>query len=155
MRTIPREFFVTSGEAFSSISQLNAFDHALKNARIEQCNLVPVSSILPPTCQERGWKKVSAGSITHTVMARMDGVGEATIAAGIAWAWEERMRYGLVAEASGHMEREALRTILRGRIDEMADARGVQIQDASFRIEVLKVPLKTFGCVLAALIFLP
>ena len=102
---IPKEFFVTSGEAFSSISQLNAFDHALKNARIEQCNLVPVSSILPPACKEREWKKILAGSITNTVIARMDGKGETMIAAGIAWAWEKNMRYGLVAEANGHMDR--------------------------------------------------
>ena len=88
-------------------------------------------------------------------MARMDGTGETTIAAGIAWAWEEHKIYGLVAEASGHMEREALRIVLRRRIDEMADARGVQIQDTSFRIQVLKVPPKAFGCVLVALIFLP
>ncbi len=152
---IPKEFFVTSGEAFSSISQLNAFDHALKNARIEQCNLVPVSSILPPTCKEREWKKISVGSITHTVMARMDGEGETTIAAGISWAWERNMKCGLVAEANGHMNRKVLRETLRGKINEMAEAREIEIQEMSFRIEALGVPNGNYGCVLAALIFIP
>ena len=152
---IPKEFFVTSGEAFSSISQLNAFDHALKNARIEQCNLVPVSSILPPACKERGWKKIPVGSITHTVMARMDGKGETTIAAGIAWAWERNMKCGLIAEANGHMDRKVLRETLRGKINEMAEAREIEIQEISFQIEVLKVPNGNYGCVLAALVFIP
>jgi len=44
---IPKEFFVTSAKATSPVSELNAFDLALKNAGIAQCNIVPVSSILP------------------------------------------------------------------------------------------------------------
>ena len=70
---IPKEFFVTSGRATSPVSGLNAFDLALKNAGIAQCNLVPVSSILPPECKERKWRKLPAGAITHAVVARMGG----------------------------------------------------------------------------------
>jgi len=152
---IPKEFFVTSGEAISRISQLNAFDRALKNAGIEQCNLVPVSSILPPTCKESEWKKIPAGSITHTVIARMDGEGETTIAAGIAWAWEKNMKYGLVAEANGRMGKKALRETLEWKIKEMAKAREIEINKIGYRTDVLSVPTGNYGCAIAALVFIP
>lgn len=152
---IPKEFFVTGGEAISPISQLNAFDRALKNARIEQCNLVPVSSILPPTCKEREWKKIPAGSITYTVIARMDGKGETTIAAGIAWAWGKNMIHGLIAEANGHMDKKTLEKTLKWRIKEMAKTRGIEIEKIGYRAEVLRVPIENYGCVIAALVFIP
>lgn len=152
---IPKEFFVTSGEAISPISQLNAFDRALKNAGIEQCNLVPVSSILPPTCKEREWKKILAGSITHTVIARIDGKGETMIAAGIAWAWEKNMKYGLVAEANGHMDKKALKETLEWKIKEMAKTREIEIDKIGYRTNVLSVPIENYGCVIAALVYVP
>lgn len=152
---IPKEFFVTSGKAISPISQLNAFDRALKNARIEQCNLVPVSSILPPTCKERKWKKIPAGSITHTVIARMDGEGETTIAAGIAWTWEKNIKYGLVAETQGHMDVKAMKETLEWKIREMAKTREIEIDRISYRTEVLKVPAKNYGSVIVALVYIP
>ena len=98
---IPKEFFVTSGKATSPISELNAFDSALKNAGIAQCNLVSVSSVLPPGCKEIEWKQMPIGSITHAVVARMNAEGEATIGAGIVWAWAEDKKYGIVAETYG------------------------------------------------------
>ena len=149
------EFFVTSGDAISPISQLNAFDQALKEAGIEQCNLVPVSSILPPTCKERGLKKIPAGSITHTVLARMDDEGETMIAAGIAWACEKNMKYGLVAEAKGHMNRVVLKETLTWKINEMAKTREISIKKIGYRTEVLRVPIENYGCAIAALIFIP
>jgi arginine decarboxylase len=152
---IPKEFFVTGGEAISPISQLNAFDRALKNARIEQCNLVPVSSILPPTCKEREWKKIPAGSITYTVIARMDGKAETTIAAGIAWAWEKNMKHGLVAEANGHMDKKTLKKTLKWKIKEMAKTREIEIEKIGYRTEALRVPIENYGCVIAALVFIP
>ena len=152
---IPKEFFVTGGEAISPISQLNAFDRALKNAGIEQCNLVPVSSILPPTCKEREWKKIPAGSITYTVIARLDGKGETMIAAGIAWAWEKNMKYGLVVEANGHMDKKALKETLEWKIKEMARTREIEIDKIGYRTNVLSVPIENYGCVIAALVFIP
>ena len=151
---IPREFFVTSGKAISSVSQLNAFDRALKNAGIAQCNLVQVSSILPPGCEEGKLRKVPAGSITHTVMARMDGTEGMTISAGIAWAWEKNGRYGLVAEAHGQMDQESLKATLAWKIREMAKTREIEISEINCRTEVLTVPLENYGCVIAALIYI-
>jgi arginine decarboxylase len=150
---IPEEFFVTSGKATSPVSELNAFDLSLKNAGIAQCNLVAVSSILPPQCKERRWRKLPAGAITHAVVARFDGGEGTTIGAGIAWAWERKGEYGIVAEAHGHMDRKALEETLARRIREMAEIRGIETGKAEFRIEVLRVPEGNYGCVLAALVY--
>lgn len=150
---IPKEFFVTSGKATSTVSQLNAFDLALKNAGVAQCNLVPVSSILPPRCQKRKRKKIPPGSITHAVIARMDGEEGTTIGAGIAWAWEKHKKYGLVAEASGYMDLKALNETLKWKIKEMAKTRKIEIDKINYRTEVLRVPTDNYGCVIAALVY--
>jgi len=150
---IPKEFFITSGKATSPVSELNAFDLALKKAGIAQCNLVPVSSILPQGCKERKWKKITAGAITHAVTAKMDGEEGTTIGAGIAWAWEKNRKYGLVAEAHGYLGFKALRETLEWKIKEMAKIREIEIDKINYRTEVLKVPMDNYGCVIASLVY--
>jgi len=150
---IPKEFFVTSGKATSPVSELNAFDLALKKARIAQCNLVPVSSILPQGCKERKWRKIAAGAITYAVTAKMDGEEGTTIGAGIAWAWEKDRKYGLVAEAHGYIDSKALRETLEWKIKEMAKIREIEIGKVSYRTEVLRVPMDNYGCVMASLVY--
>ncbi|UCH69649.1 MAG: pyruvoyl-dependent arginine decarboxylase [Candidatus Bathyarchaeota archaeon] len=150
---IPREFFTTSGKAISPVSKLNAFDRALKNAGIAQCNLVQVSSILPTGCRKAELKAMPAGSIIYTVMARMDGTEGMAIGAGIAWAWEKTGKYGLVAEAHGQMDRKSLKATLEWKMSEMAKIRGIEIADTTYQTEVLTVPVKNYGCALAALIY--
>ena len=150
---IPKEFFITSGKATSPVSELNAFDLALKKAGIAQCNIVPVSSILPPGCKERKWKKTVAGAITYAVIARIDVEEGTTIGAGIAWAWEKDRKYGLVAEAHGYMDSKALRETLEWKIKEMAKIREIEIDKINYRTEFLRVPMDNYGCVIAALIY--
>jgi len=152
---IPKEFFVTSGKAISPVSELNAFDLALKKAGIAQCNLVSVSSILPQGCKGRRWRKIPAGSITFAVMARMDGDEGTTIGAGIAWAWEKDKKFGLVAEAHGYMDMKALKETLEWKIREMAKIRGIEIDKISYRTEVMRVPMDNYGCVISALVYTP
>lgn len=152
---IPQEFFIVSGKAISSVSELNAFDLALTKAGIGQCNLVPVSSILPPGCKERKWRKIPPGCVTFAVIARMDGSEGTTIGAGIAWAWEKNGKYGLVAEAHGYMDKKALKETLEWKIKEMAEIRKIEINRINYRMEVLRVPMDHYGCVIAALVFNP
>ncbi len=152
---IPKEFFVTSARAISPVSRLNAFDLALKNAGISQCNIVPVSSILPPGCKERKWRKIPAGSITFVVAARMDGEEGVNIGAGIAWTWEKSGEFGIVAEAHGYMDKKALKETLDGKIKEMAEIRGILVTPLRYRIEVLRVPMGNYGCAVATLVYCP
>ena len=47
IKIIPKYYFVVSGAALSTVSPLNAFDGALKEAGIHNLNLVEAFSILP------------------------------------------------------------------------------------------------------------
>jgi arginine decarboxylase len=152
---IPKAFFITSGKAVSPVSELNAFDLALKKAGIAQCNLVCVSSILPKECNETSKQNIDAGSITYSVLARMDGDEGTTVGAGIAWAWAKSKKYGLVAEAHGYMDKKALEETLEWKIKEMAKIRGIKIGLIQTRIEVLRVPMDNYGCVMSALVYRP
>lgn len=57
-------------------NQLQSFELALRSAGIEKCNLVYVSSILPPNCKiipkDSGINQLKAGQITFVVLSRAD-----------------------------------------------------------------------------------
>ncbi|MCU0642033.1 MAG: arginine decarboxylase, pyruvoyl-dependent [archaeon] len=73
MNHVPTKIFLTKGVGIHK-DKLASFELALRNAGIEKCNLVYVSSILPPTCRiipkDEGLKQLKAGQITFCVMAR-------------------------------------------------------------------------------------
>lgn len=70
---IPKKIFLTKGVGAHK-DKLSSFEVSLRNAGIEKCNLVNVSSILPPQCQiiskREGLKLLSPGQVTFCVMAR-------------------------------------------------------------------------------------
>jgi arginine decarboxylase len=152
---IPRKFFVTTGRGLSKVSKLNAFDRALIDAGIGNCNLVPVSSILPGGSEECEVCDIPAGSIVFVVMAKIDGSEGEVLGAGIAWAWEENGRFGVVVEAHDNMDDEKLKTALNDRINEMATMRGIKLKNVKYKVESLTVPKGFYGSVVAALVFLP
>ncbi len=70
---VPKKFFFTKG-AGTHKAELRSFELALRDAGIEKCNLVHVSSILPPECKmmskNEGLKELFPGMVTFTVMSR-------------------------------------------------------------------------------------
>ena len=70
---IPKKVFFTKGVGVHK-DKLASFELALRKAGIEKCNLVYVSSILPPKCkmlsQTDGLNELRPGAITFCVMAR-------------------------------------------------------------------------------------
>jgi arginine decarboxylase len=70
---VPGKIFFTKGVGRHK-DYLQSFELALRDAKIEKCNLVTVSSIFPPGCKriptEEGLKLLQAGQITFAVMAR-------------------------------------------------------------------------------------
>ena len=156
---LPRYFFVTGGKALSPISSLNAFDEALLKAGIAQCNLVPVSSILPSQAIEVEYVRLTPGVIAFTIMARIEGGEGETLSAGVAWAFgtdNEGTRYGLVVEAYGHKGEEELRESLHQKLTRMAEVRSMRLEKIKYRIEYIEsVPAGMYGSALAAVIFVP
>jgi arginine decarboxylase len=70
---VPKKVFFTKGVGRHK-EELQSFEAALRNAGIEKCNLVNVSSIIPPKCKiiskEKGIKQLRPGEITFVVMSR-------------------------------------------------------------------------------------
>lgn len=70
---VPGRVFFTKGVGRHK-EYLQSFELALRDAKIEKCNLVTVSSIFPPGCRristEEGVKLLQPGQITFAVMAR-------------------------------------------------------------------------------------
>ena len=70
---IPELFFLTKGVG-KHRDQPQSFELALRDAGIQYCNLVNVSSIVLPGCKlisrEQGLKMLQAGEITKMVQAR-------------------------------------------------------------------------------------
>ncbi len=70
---IPKKVFFTKGVGVHK-DKLASFELALRKAGVEKCNLVYVSSILPPSCkmipQTDGLNELKPGQITYCVMAR-------------------------------------------------------------------------------------
>jgi arginine decarboxylase len=70
---VPKKLFFTRGVGFHK-EELRSFELALRGAGIEKCNLVSVSSILPPCCKiiskGEGLKQLLPGQIVYCVMAR-------------------------------------------------------------------------------------
>ena len=70
---VPRKLFFTKGVGIHK-EELRSFELALRDAGIEKCNLVTVSSILPPRCKivsrAQGQRELVPGGITFCVLAK-------------------------------------------------------------------------------------
>ena len=70
---VPAKMFFTKGVGRHK-DYLQSFELALRDAGIEKCNIVTVSSIYPPGCKriskDEGLKLLLPGAITFCVMAR-------------------------------------------------------------------------------------
>jgi arginine decarboxylase len=155
---LPKAFFMTKGKASSAISPLNAFDEALMDAGITQCNIVSVSSILPPDAKEIEPVSLTPGTITFAVLARMDGGSRETIGTGVAYAIcssQLGSGYGIVAEAHGYKDERALKAELKYKLDQMAKVRGLIVKQVKYTVESMEVPRGKDGCVVSALVYLP
>jgi len=103
---VPKQVFLTKGVG-KHRNRLQSFELALRQAGVEKCNLVRVSSIMPPKCKiiskTRGLAQLRAGQITFVVLAeestnepsRMVGAG-----IGIAQPADKNI-YGYISEHHG------------------------------------------------------
>ncbi|MCK4884978.1 pyruvoyl-dependent arginine decarboxylase, partial [Candidatus Bathyarchaeota archaeon] len=70
---IPKFLFLTKGVG-SHKERLASFELALRSAGIHRCNIVTVSSIIPPGCKlftkEQGLKMLNSGEITFVVLSK-------------------------------------------------------------------------------------
>ena len=102
-KLIPKRMFFTKGVGYHR-NKLQSFELALRSAGIEKCNLVYVSSILPPDCKiiskDSGINLLKAGQITFVVLSRADtNEPNRLISAAIGLAQPKNNRqYGYISE---------------------------------------------------------
>ena len=109
---VPKKVFFTKGVGVHK-DKLASFELALRKAGIEKCNLVYVSSILPPHCKiltiNNGLELLKPGGITFCVMARNEtNEHNRLISSAIGLAVpKDRKTYGYLSEhhAFGETER--------------------------------------------------
>lgn len=72
MNFVPKKFFLTKGVGIGR-EKLNSFELALRDAKVACYNLVRVSSILPPNCQQvsrdKGITYLGPGQVVFAVIA--------------------------------------------------------------------------------------
>lgn len=70
---VPNKAFFTQGVGIAK-HELQSFELALRDAGIEKCNVVNVSSIIPPNCEilskQKGITYLKPGQITYAVLSR-------------------------------------------------------------------------------------
>lgn len=114
MQMVPKRMFFTKGVGFHK-EELRSFELALRDADIEVCNLVSVSSIYPPGCKiisrKQGVKDLVPGGITYAVIARCstnEPRRQLAASIGLAVPADKRL-YGYLSEhhSYGQTEKEA------------------------------------------------
>lgn len=153
MQLVPSKYFLTSGQAVSSVSPLNAFDKALMSAGICEQNLVAVSSVIPCGAVKTERTEIPMGAVTHCVMSQIRGKSGEYISAGIAYAYRSDGHGGYVAEGHIHGSGETLRSELDRKMKEMSEIRGIDFTDTEFVIEEMQVAKDMYGCCISALVF--
>jgi arginine decarboxylase len=123
---IPTSIFLTHGVGVHR-HRLTAFEFALRDADIEQQNLVSVSSIFPPRCQliarEAGVATLRPGEVTFCVMARAEtnepgrlvhaSIGLARPADPAMYGYiSEHHGFGMTAQESGDYAEDLAATML-------------------------------------------
>ena len=123
---IPKFLFLTKGVG-SHKERLASFELALRSAGVHRCNIVTVSSIIPPGCKlitkEQGLKMLNPGEITFAVLSK-NSVKEAhrLIAASVGVAipskkdsygyLSEHHSFGQSAEAAGNYAEDLAASML-------------------------------------------
>jgi arginine decarboxylase len=111
---VPKRIFFTKGVGTHK-DELHSFERALRDAGIEKCNLVQVSSIFPPRCKmiskTQGLKELIPGAITYCVMSRCcTNEPKRLLASSVGCAIPaEKSSYGYISEhhAYGQTEKQA------------------------------------------------
>jgi arginine decarboxylase len=177
----PTRMFLTKGVGVHRHA-LTAFEFALRDADIEQQNLVHVSSILPPHCEvitrEAGVELLRAGDITFCVLARSETneFGRHVYASlGLAKSSDPDMYgyisedhgFGMTAEASGEQAEDLAATMLASTLGldldpdaawnerrQIYEHGSVTINSRSITATAICGPDNRWTCAIAAAVFL-
>ena len=127
---IPTKYFLVAGSS-EGMTNLNSFDGALLNAGIGNTNLIKVSSILPPKCENIEPIQIPYGAIVPIAYASITSQLEGeVIAAAVAVAIpEDEKKPGLIMEYSSRGRKEDIEEIVRNMAKHGMELRGEKIKE--------------------------
>jgi len=159
---IPLEFFTVSGAGESNITiHAGSYDAAVKDAGIENHNLISYTSILPKEAKQvQKEESYTFGSVAEAITAVSNSTTGRRATAGLIYGWvyhKKKKIGGLVAEYNEHGTEEVAKKTLRTSIDEMffiryGKNRDYQLCDVKIVMNSI-VPKKKYGTAIAAIVF--
>lgn len=150
MLPTPTKFALVSGSAEGG-TKLNAFDHALLDAGVGNCNLLKVSSILPPGAAFIHELTIPPGSLVPIAYGAisLDSPGE-VISAAVAVGISGENTFGVIMEYSGHTSKEEAEKTITRMVEEAFETRGLPLNKCIVRAVEHRV-VKT-GCAFAGVV---
>lgn len=152
---VAKRYFITCGSADAS-TELNAFDAALLKAGVGDTNLVRMSSILPPGCEEIGGYTFPKGSFVPLAFSELTSsergkLISSAVAVGIP---KDSENIGLIMEHSCAGDPFQCEELAREMVREGMEAiRGLRIKE----IKSISVShtVRVAGAVFAAVVLCP
>lgn len=147
----PTKYFFVKGSA-EGLTKLNAFDNSLLNAGIGDTNLIRLSSIVPPACQETERIKLPGGSFVPIAYASLtsDKQGE-IISAGVAIGIpEDDTLSGLIMEYSAVSHEKVVQEMVEKMVVEGFRYRNRVLKEV--RTAVISTEVKNIASVFAGIV---
>jgi len=159
---IPSAYFETSGTGESDIAiHAGSYHLALKSAKIEMCNIMTYSSILPGIARltERP-EIITHGAVMESIMSVCNAEKGERATAGIIYSWmfdrNTGSRYGgLVCEHEGNYDMKELERRLKASLEELyynGYSDRFELGESRILSESF-IPRKAYGTALTALCF--
>lgn len=150
MLPTPTKFALVSGTAEGS-SKLNAFDHALLNAGVGNCNLLKVSSILPPRAELVEDLYIPPGSLVPIAYGSLnfDSPGE-LIAAAVGVGIGDPENYGVIMEYSGRTSKGEAEKQIKRMVEEAFAKRGLGL--SQILVRAIEHRVEKTGCAFAGVV---
>ncbi len=128
----PSKFFLVSGSS-DGFTLLNAFDGALLASGVGDTNLLKMSSILPPGCEEMNPRPVALpqGALVPIAYASLcsDVPGEVISAAVAIGIPQDETRAGLIMEYSARAEESVVKAQVKKMVEKGMELRNRAIKD--------------------------
>ncbi len=147
----PTKYYLTAGKS-EGYMPLNAFDGALLDAGVGDTNLVRMSSILPPACEEITPVKLPAGSLVPLAYSSLiDHMPGEKIAASVAIAIPEDPNLpGLIMEYSARGHKEDVEAMVRKMAEEGFKMRNRKLKE--IKSIAIEHQVENNGAVFAAVV---
>jgi len=147
----PDKYFLVSGFAEGD-TELNAFDNALLAAGVGNTNLVRMSSILPPACQEVAPMKLPYGALVPIAYAdEASSIPGETVSAGVALGvTDDPTLPGVIMEHHMHGSENECRMIVMSKVESAFRVRGWKLAD--MKVAVVSGKVERIGAAFAGVV---